>query len=207
MELQAQTVHGFPFFSCSHVRFGVKLYVLLLVFTPRRFQVPFPDEHCKNYVVENKIQDPDRDNAQPAGFGISLENTEEEQINEAAGKSKADSDIEHMRDHIGTACQNDLNDKEDRRCKKKGKFNRFRDAGEHGGESGGEQKPFGRFFLFRFCGAVHGQGCAGQTEYHENKFTGEVSGGVCTEMRHISGVSQLGKRYSVRPVPDFRRSP
>ena len=99
-----------------------------------------------------------------------------------------------MRDHIGTACQNDLNDKEDRRCKKKGKFNRFRDAGEHGGESGGEQKPFGRFFLFRFCGAVHGQGCAGQTEYHENKFTGEVSGGVCTEMRHISGVSQLGKK-------------
>ena len=90
-----------------------------------------------------------------------------------------------MGNHVGAACQNHLYGKEHRRHKQERKLNGLCNTGQHTGQSCGQEKSSRGLSLFRFCRAVHGQGSAWKAEYHEDKLTGEIPGGIRAEMDHI----------------------
>ena len=58
-----------------------------------------------------------------------------------------------------------------RRHEQKRKFQRLCDAGEHGCQRRGQQKPSGLFSFARISTAVHGQRCPRQSEDHQRKFS------------------------------------
>ena len=98
-----------------------------------------------------------------------------------------------MGNHVGGTGQDYLYGEQGRRYEQEGKLQGLCDSGEHAGQSCGQQKAACLLFLFRLRALIHGQGCARQTEDHENKLAGEVTGCVCTEVRHVGGISKLGE--------------
>ena len=97
-----------------------------------------------------------------------------------------------MGNHVRCTGQDYLYTEQQRSNKQEGELNRFRDTREHGREGCREQKTASHLFLFGTSATVHSQSRTGQTENHEDKFTGEIPGCVSTEMCHIRR-SQLSK--------------
>ena len=97
-----------------------------------------------------------------------------------------------MGDHVRCAGQDHLNHEQDRGHKQERKFQGLCNSRQHTGQSCGKKKSSCLFFLLRFGAAVHGKGRSRKTEDHKDKFSGEVSGSVCTEV-HGAWICQLGK--------------
>ena len=114
------------------VGFGVEFRFHIVVFTARCLEVELLDEEREDEVVEEEVDDADRDDVHPVGLGFTLQDTEDEQVQQAAREGQADGDVQHVGDHVSGTGQDDL-DVEEHRCdEEEGEFNRFRDAREHG---------------------------------------------------------------------------
>ena len=78
-------------------------------------------------------------------------------------------------------------------------FQGFGDAGEHGGQGGGDEQAAGHLLLLRLGGLIHGQGRAGQTEDHEGELAGHKAGGLHRE--DLGGLGgQLGEEDVLCPL-------
>ncbi len=172
---------------------GKELRLLTLVLAARRLQVHPGNHQIEGEVVEHKVRRADNNHPDPVGLGVALENAEQGQVDESAGEGHAHAHFENVHQHEGQTRVYTVDGVHEGRDKDKGKLQRFRHAGEHGGEGGGNQKAPGYLFLLRLGGAVHRQRRAGQTEDHEGELTGHKPGGVHGE--HLCGPgSQLRKK-------------
>ena len=82
----------------------------IVLFMSRCLIVKFQNHYPENDKIDNEIKDTYRNDMQPAGFGIALENAEQEEIQETAGKCHTDTNIQHMHEHIGEAGKCTVND-------------------------------------------------------------------------------------------------
>ena len=69
-------------FSCIYICFCIKLCLCIIILTSRSFEIKFPDHECKDHIIQNEINNTNRDDPQPACLFISLQNTEQEQVKE-----------------------------------------------------------------------------------------------------------------------------
>ena len=97
-----------------------------------------------------------------------------------------------MGDHISRAGQDYLDYKKDGSHKQERKFQRLCNTSQHTGQGCGKKKSSCLFFLLRFSTAVHSKSCSRKTKDHKDKFSGEVSCGVCAEV-YCRRICQLGK--------------
>ena len=102
-----------------------------------------PDEE----IIYNEIEHSYNYHPNPVGFGSSLENSEQEQVNDSAGKSHAHAYLKNMHQHIGAPCQNAVDSIEKRRHKQERKFQRLCDAGQHGSKGCRHQKSCHRLLF------------------------------------------------------------
>ena len=81
------------FFSGVYVSFCIELGFCIIILTSRSLEIKLFDHKCKDYIVQNEINNTNRDNSQPACLFISLQNTKQEQVKESTGESKSHCDI------------------------------------------------------------------------------------------------------------------
>ena len=105
-----------------------------------------------------------------------LQDAEEGQVDEAAGEGEANGDIENVAQHVGQTGEDRADDEQHRSHEQEGELQRLGDAGEDGGESGGEEQAAHLLFPLRLGAAVHGQSSSGETEDIEDELTGEAPG-------------------------------
>ena len=72
------------FFSCVYICFCIKLCFCVVIFTSRSLEVKLFDQESKDHIVENKVNNTNRDNSEPACLFISLKDSEQEQIKKTA---------------------------------------------------------------------------------------------------------------------------
>ena len=72
------------FFSCIYISFCIKLCLCIIIFTSRSLEIKFPDHKCKDYIIQDKVNNTNRNDPQPACFCISLQDTKEEQVKETS---------------------------------------------------------------------------------------------------------------------------
>ena len=72
------------FFSCVYICFCIKLCFCVVILTSRSLEVELFDQEGEDHIVENKVNDTNRDNSEPACLFISLKDSEQEQIKKTA---------------------------------------------------------------------------------------------------------------------------
>ena len=97
-----------------------------------------------------------------------------------------------MAQHIGQAGKHGADAEEHGGHKEEGKLQGLGDAGEDGGESGGQQQAADLLFPLRLGTAVHGQSSSGEAEDIQHKLTGEAPGARGGEVGD-GGIGQLGE--------------
>src|SRR5699024_2934983 len=133
-------------FCCGFILFRVivclceQLGLFIVVLTSRSLQVQFFDQHCEAHIIQDEVDDSHRHDQQPARLRISLQDSEEEQIQKSARECQSYRDIQYMRDHVRGSRQDDLDHKQNRSCEQEGEFKRLRDSRQHTCQGCGEQK-------------------------------------------------------------------
>ena len=143
------------------------------------------DHPAEDEVVEEEVDNADRDNVHPACLCLALKYTEDEEVEESAREGETHGDVQHVRDHICRAREYDLHGEEGRSNEEERELDRLRDAREHTGECCREEQSARDLFLFGACAMVHRESRTRQAEDHEDELTGEVARGICTEMCDI----------------------
>src|SRR5690625_4481545 len=80
----------------------------LLVFTSRSFQVHHFDQYAEEYIVDNRIDRTDYDDPPP--FGSVLQNTEEEEVDEAARECIAKVKVQKVQDQEAESVEQCVHD-------------------------------------------------------------------------------------------------
>ena len=174
------------------VSLRIELRLLVVVLAARRLEVEVTDHPREDEVVEEEVDDTDRDDVHPARLRLSLQDAEDEEVEETARECQADGDVEDVRDHVGGACERDLHG-EERGCdEEEGELDRLGDAREHRGQSRREQEAARDLLLLGTRTAVHSERRARQAEDHEDELAREVARRIRAEMRDI-GRSELGE--------------
>ena len=177
---------------CLVVSLRVELRLLVVVLAARRLEVEVADHPREDEVVEEEIDNADRDDIHPARLRLALQDAEDEEVEEAARECQTDGDVEDVRDHVGGACERDLHGEERGGDEEEGELDRLGDAREHRGQSRREKKTARDLLLFGTRTAVHGERRARQAEDHEDELAREVARRIRAEMRDI-GRSELGE--------------
>ena len=74
----------FSFLAGIHICFCIQFCFFVVILTTRCLQVEFLDQELEDEEIQEEINDTDRDDQHPACLIISLQDTEEEQIQETA---------------------------------------------------------------------------------------------------------------------------
>ena len=145
------------------------------------------DHPTEDEIVEEEVDDADGDDVHPARLVFALQYAEDEKVEQPAGECESDRDVQHVRDHVRSACERDLHGKEGGCDEEEGELDRLGDAREHTGECCREQETARDFFLFGARRMVHGERRARQTEDHEDELAREVARRIGAEMNDIRG--------------------
>ena len=125
----------------------MQLHFLIVIFASRRLEAKAANHPREDEVVEEEVDDANRNDIHPIRLCLTLENTEDEKVEEAARERKTDGNVEHVRDHIGRACKNDLHSKECRSDKEEREFDRLCDTCENRRERCGKEQALGSLLL------------------------------------------------------------
>ena len=171
---------------------GEELGLLVVVLTAGGLEVHLGNHEVEGEVVQEEVDHAHDHHPDPVGLGVALEDAEEGQVDEAAGEGHAHAHVKDVHQHVGQAGVDAVDRVHGGGHKEEGEFQRLGDAGEHGGQGGGDQKAAGDLPLFGLGGPVHSQGGAGQAEDHEGELARHKAGGRDGE--DLGGLgSQLGE--------------
>ena len=178
-------------FSCFYICFRIKLGFHIIILTTRCLKIKLFNHEFEDKIIQEEIKNADRNHPHPACLFISLQNTEQEEVQKSAGKGKTYCDIQDVCDHISCSRKNNLHDKQRRCNKQEREFQWFCDTGCHTRKCCGKKQTACCFFLLRFRTMVHGKCRSRKSENHKNKFSGEISRCICTEMCDIRRIRKL----------------
>ena len=160
---------------------GVELGFFVVVFTARGLQVHLADHEGEGQIVQNKVEHADDGHPDPVGLVIALQDTEQGQVDQTAGEGHTHTHVQDVHEHVGQTGIDAVHGVHGGSHEEEGEFQGFGDAGEHGGQRGGQKQAGHHLALGGAGSAVHGQGCAGQTKDHQGELTGHKAGGFHRE--------------------------
>ena len=71
------------FFSSIYIGLCIEFGFCIIILTSRSLEVKLLDHKCKDHIVQNEINNTNRNNSQPACLCISLQDTKQEQVKKA----------------------------------------------------------------------------------------------------------------------------
>ena len=172
------------------------------------FQINGKSKTLEGEVIEEEPGNTHHGNVNPVGLVCPLQDTKQNQIDAAAGERLADSNLQDMREHEGTAIKEGMENIEYRCHKQEGELDGFRNACQEGSQTSRQQEAAHQFFLLRFCRMIHGQAGTQKSKHHGDEAAGHKSGNADVILRRIR-VTKLGKENPLRAfhqltLNDFR---